>query len=147
MTIRFQRLILILFSLILLASAVILILINSKKNIVFFYSPSEIFELDIEIKKKIRLGGIVKENSIKKRSNNNLVEFILTDNNKEVLIQYNGILPDLFREKQGAVIEGFFIKKKTFLAKRIFAKHDENYMPVSIKKELESQKYWKKDYK
>ena len=146
MTIRFQRLVLILFSLILLASAVILILVNSKKNIVFFYTPSEISELDIQLKERMRLGGIIKEDSIKKMLNKNLIEFIVTDNKKEVIVQYDGILPDLFRENQGAVIEGFFIKKKMFLAERVFAKHDENYMPRSLKKQLQENDYWGKNY-
>ena len=146
MTIRFQRLALILFSLILLATSVILILVNTKKNIVFFYTPSEILDINIELKKKMRLGGIIKEHSIKKELNKNLIEFIITDKKEEVFVQYEGILPDLFRENQGAVIEGFFIKKKIFLAERVFAKHDENYMPRSLENQLKENDYWNKNY-
>ena len=139
MTIRFQRLIIILLSLTLISGAVILILINSKNNIVFFYTPSEVTKLNIDKNKIIRIGGIVKKNSIQKRLNATSVRFIITDNQK-------GILPDLFREKQGAVVEGILINDNEIKAERVLAKHDENYMPVSIKKQLEEIDYWQKDY-
>ena len=146
MTIRFQRLIIILLSLTLISGAVILILINSKNNIVFFYTPSEVTKLNIDKNQIIRIGGIVKKNSIQKKLNGTSVRFIITDNQKDIFVEYKGILPDLFREKQGAVVEGILINDNEIKAERVLAKHDENYMPASIKKQLEEIDYWQKDY-
>ena len=146
MTIRFQRLIIILLSLTLISGAAILILINSKNNIVFFYTPSELMKLNVDKNKIIRIGGIVKKNSIQKGLNDTSVRFIITDNQKDIFVEYKGILPDLFREKQGAVVEGILINDNEIKAKRVLAKHDENYMPASIKKQLEEIDYWQKDY-
>ena len=70
----------------------------------------------------------------------------MTDNENDIHVEYNGILPDMFREKQGAVVEGILIKKNKINADKVFAKHDENYMPASIKKQLKDSDYWKTDY-
>ena len=147
MTVRFQRLLVILVSLILISGALTLILTNSKKNIIFFYTPTELIETDDKINQTVRIGGFVKQDSI----NNNLnskshVTFILTDNKNDIFIEYAGILPDMFREKQGAVVEGTLVKKNKINAEKVFAKHDENYMPASIKKQLKKNNYWKKEY-
>ena len=77
----------------------------------------------------------------------NSYEFAITDNNNEIKITYSGILPDLFRENQGTVIEGVIENINTINANTVYAKHDENYMPSSIKKELQKKEYWKKNYK
>ncbi len=146
MSLRFQRLILILTTLVMLGAALLLILFNTKQNIVFFYTPSELIENKITSGVKIRIGGYVKKSSIKKKSINSY-EFKITDNKNEILIFYNGILPDLFREGQGTVIEGSIIDQNTVNASKVYAKHDENYMPASIKKELEKNNQWKKEYK
>ena len=147
MSVRFQRLLIILFSLILTAGELILILNNSKKNIVFFYTPSELIEAGNKINQQVRIGGFVKENSINRISTpNEHITFIVTDNENDIFVEYNGILPDMFREKQGTVIEGTLIKRNTIKAQKVFAKHDENYMPASIKKQLETSNYWKKNY-
>jgi len=146
MSLRFQRLILILLTLIMLCAALILILFNTKQNIVFFYTPSELIENNISHDKKVRIGGYVKQSSFIEKSLNNY-EFIITDNKNELLIYYKGILPDLFREGQGTVIEGFLNKNNNIVASKVYAKHDENYMPKSIKKELEKNNQWKKNYK
>ena len=146
MSLRFQRLILILTTLVMLGAALLLILFNTKQNIVFFYTPTELIENKITSGVKIRIGGHVKKSSIKKKSINSY-EFKITDNKNEILIFYNGILPDLFREGQGTVIEGSIIDQNTVNASKVYAKHDENYMPASIKKELEKNNQWKKEYK
>ena len=146
MSLRFQRLILILITLVMLGAALLLILFNTKQNIVFFYTPTELIENKITSGVKIRIGGYVKKSSIKKKSINSY-EFKITDNKNEILIFYNGILPDLFREGQGTVIEGSIIDQNTVNASKVYAKHDENYMPASIKKELEKNNQWKKEYK
>lgn len=146
MSLRFQRLILILLTLIMLSSAVLLILFNAKKNIVFFYTPTELLENNVSMDKKVRIGGYVKQLSFTKKSINNY-EFKITDNKNELVVFYEGILPDLFREGQGTVIEGFVNNKSNIIASKVYAKHDENYMPASIKKELEKNNQWKKEYK
>ena len=146
MSLRFQRLVLILISLLILGAAALLILFNTKKNIVFFYTPTELLEQKISFGDKIRIGGYVKDSSLKKISLNQY-EFKITDNKNDLLVFYQGILPDLFREGQGTVIEGLIENQSTVTALRVYAKHDENYMPASIKKELEKNNQWKKDYK
>ena len=146
MSLRFQRLILILITLIMLGVAVVLILFNTKQNIVFFYTPTELIESNFTIDKKVRIGGYVKNSSLIKKSLNTY-EFKITDNVNDLLVFYKGILPDLFREGQGTVIEGVLNNKKNIIASKVYAKHDENYMPASIKKELEKNNQWKKNYK
>ena len=146
MSLRFQRLILIIFTLVIFCSAVLLILFNTQKNIVFFYTPSELIKNDKNLlEKKVRIGGYVKKNSFLQKLNN--YQFKITDNISELLVFYEGILPDLFKEGQGTVVEGVLNNKKIIIASKVYAKHDENYMPASIKKELEKNNQWKKDYK
>ena len=146
MSLRFQRLVLILLTLIIFGAATLLIMFNTKQNIVFFYTPSELLEDNIDPNKKLRIGGYVKKLSFVEKSLNKY-EFKITDNVNDLLIFYEGMLPDLFREEQGIVIEGFINKNKNIIASKVYAKHDENYMPASIKKELEKNNQWKKDYK
>ncbi len=109
------------------------ILIVLQDNILFFYTPSELIEKNINKSKKIRLGGLVKENSIKR--NNIEINFTITDFKKEIKVSYEGILPDLFREGQGVIVKGY-LKENIFEATEVLAKHDENYMPPEIKKKL-----------
>jgi len=145
MSLRFQRLLLIFLSLIFLTASIFLILFNSKKNLIFFYTPSELLNSKTQINDTIRIGGIVKKDSLKNIEDNKYV-FIIQDNNNYVRVSYTGILPDLFREEQGVVVQGKLIKIDKIKADRVFAKHDENYMPASIKKQLEKNKYWNKSY-
>ena len=146
MSLRFQRLLLILISLTMIMFAILLILYNSRENISFFFTPTELLNSKIVTNKQIRIGGFVEKNSFIKISASSFV-FNLTDNVNSIKITYNGILPDLFKEEQGAVVEGKLNSKKLFIAKNVFAKHDENYMPSLIKKDLENMGYWKKNYK
>ena len=146
MSLRYQRLILIILTLIMITFAVMLILYNTKENISYFYIPSELNSSNIEKNKQIRIGGFVEKNSFSKISASSFI-FKITDNKNSIKVNFNGILPDLFREGQGAVIEGYFENEKTFNAIRVFAKHDENYMPSSIKKGIEKSGYWNKKYK
>ena len=146
MSIRYQRLLLILLSLILILTAALLILFNARDNISYFYTPSELDYSNININKKIRIGGFVEKNSFTKISASSF-EFSITDDKKSVDVNYSGILPDLFREGQGAVIEGFFEDNNIFKATEVFAKHDENYVPATIKEDLKGTGYWNKNYK
>ena len=146
MTLRFQRFFLILLSLSMLILATFLILYNSKNNIIFFYTPKELIENNVNINEIVRVGAIVKEGSFKKIDAEKY-EFVISDNIFSIYILYEGLLPDLFREGQGVVIEGKLVKENIINASTVFAKHDENYMPESIKKELEKNQIWQKNYK
>ena len=128
---RFLFLALILASVIL---TVFLILQSLKDNIVYFKSPSEIKSL-IELgKNKIRVGGMVKEQSI--FINANEINFIITDFKNEINVVYSGVIPNLFAEGKGVVAEGFLKDNNYFLATKILAKHDENYMPPEVKEAI-----------
>jgi len=129
-----------------LLSAVLLILYNTRENVSYFYTPSEINKSDMIINKIIRIGGFVENDSFKKISSSSF-KFRITDEKASIIVTFNGILPDLFREGQGAVIEGFFSNDDVFEATNVFAKHDENYMPASIEESLKDTGYWDKKYK
>ena len=146
MSLRFQRLLLILLTLTIILSAVLLILYNTRENVSYFYTPSEIDKSDIIINKIIRIGGFVENDSFNKISSSSF-KFRITDDKTSILVSFNGILPDLFREGQGTVIEGAFVNNDVFKATNVFAKHDENYMPASIKESLKDTGYWNKKYK
>ena len=128
---RFIFLALILASVILI---VFLILQSLKENVVYFQSPSEIKSLIKLDKKKIRVGGMVKEQSV--FINSNEVNFIITDFKNEINVIYSGAVPNLFAEGKGVVAEGFLKDKNYFLATKILAKHDENYMPPEVKEAI-----------
>ena len=128
---RFIFLALILASVILI---VFLILQSLKENVVYFQSPSEIKSLIELDNKKIRVGGMVKEQSI--FINSNEVNFIITDFKNEINVIYSGAVPNLFAEGKGVVAEGFLKDKNYFLATKILAKHDENYMPPEVKEAI-----------
>jgi len=123
-------------SLISIAIVIFIVLRSLEENVVYFFSPSEIYnKTDISFDKKIRIGGLVKINSIKK--NVTSINFIITDLKKEILVSYNGLIPNLFSEGKGVVAEGKLKDKKYFVADKILAKHDENYMPPEVNKALE----------
>ena len=101
-------------------------------NVLYFYSPSEIKNTnDIDLNKNIRVGGMVKKGSI--QSNENEIKFVVTDLSNEIIVSYSGTVPALFAEGKGVVAEGRLRDKKFFIAKRILAKHDENYMPPELR--------------
>ena len=113
---------------------VFLILQSLKENVVYFQSPSEIKSLIELNKKKIRVGGMVKEQSV--FINSNEINFIITDFKNEINVIYSGAVPNLFAEGKGVVAEGFLKDKNYFLATKILAKHDENYMPPEVKEAI-----------
>ena len=126
-----------LFLALILASAILtvfLILQSLKGNVVYFKSPSEIKSLIELDKKKIRVGGMIKEQSVS--INANEVNFIITDFKNEINVIYSGAVPNLFAEGKGVVAEGFLKDKNYFLATKILAKHDENYMPPEVKEAI-----------
>ena len=101
-----------------------------KENVVYFLSPSEIKALSELKKDKIRIGGMVKKNSI--NVNNDKIIFVITDFKNEINVTYSGLVPNLFQENKGVVAEGFLRDKNYFKAVKILAKHDENYMPPEL---------------
>jgi len=122
-----RSLVFFLFSLILIIGIFISIKVL-EDNVLYFLSPTEISEKqNLNFNKKIRIGGMVKKNSI--IVNNNEIKFTVTDFKNEIIVSYRGTVPNLFAEGKGVVAEGILQDKKFFLAKRILAKHDENYMP------------------
>ena len=119
----------------LLGMLIFLALKSLEENVVYFFSPTEIYnKTDISISKKIRVGGLVKKGSLIKNESD--VVFIITDLKNEVIVTYSGLLPNLFSEGKGVVAEGKLKDKKYFIANSILAKHDENYMPPEVYKAL-----------
>ena len=131
---RFFFILLVLITLIL---SVFLILKSLEENVVYFKSPSDIKTLSETNKNKIRVGGMVKKNSISIKEKK--LNFIITDFENEINVSYSGAVPNLFSEGKGVVAEGFLKDKSFFLATKILAKHDENYMPPEVKEALEEK--------
>ena len=127
--------------LLLLAAVFIFFVLKSlEENVVYFFSPSEIYDkFNISFNEKIRIGGLVKEDSIIKDQTS--IKFIITDLKKEIIVFYGGSVPNLFSEGKGVIVEGELKDKKYFVAEKILAKHDENYMPPEVSKALEKSNY------
>ena len=127
------------FLILLLLSATVIIFFIFKsleENVVYFFSPTEIYDNpNISFNKKIRIGGLVKENSLSKSQKS--IKFIITDLKNEIIVSYDGPVPNLFSEGKGVIAEGQLKDKKYFVANKILAKHDENYMPPEVSKILE----------
>ena len=121
--------------LLILILTVFLVLKSLEENVVYFQSPSEIKSLTELTNNKIRVGGMVKKNSISMNSNE--VNFIITDFKNEINVTYSGAVPNLFEEGKGVVAEGVLKDRNFFSATKILAKHDENYMPPEVKAALE----------
>lgn len=143
MTRRQRRLTLIGISLAVLGLAAALALSALRESIVFFYSPTEIAEKGVAPGTRIRIGGLVKEASLQKNGLD--ARFEVTDGAKVLAVTYRGVLPDLFREKQGIVAEGALDASGVFRADTVLAKHDENYMPKEVADSLKKQGHWKEE--
>ena len=116
---------------------VFLVLKSLEENVIYFQSPSDIKTLSETNKKKIRIGGMVKKNSIS--INEKKLNFIITDFKNEISVAYSGLVPNLFSEGKGVVAEGYLKDKSFFQATKILAKHDENYMPPEVKAALKEK--------
>ena len=123
--------------LLVLVLSVFLILKSLEENVIYFQSPSEIKSLPEVLKKKIRVGGMVKDNSVSLQATE--LKFVITDFKNEINVIYSGAIPNLFEEGKGVVAEGFLKDKNFFLATKILAKHDENYMPPEVKAAIEEK--------
>ena len=131
------RIFFVLLILITLILTTFLILKSLEENVVYFQSPTEIKILSEVNKKKIRVGGMVKVNSIFMEKKE--IKFIITDLKNEINVTYSGVVPNLFTEGKGVVAEGYLKDKNFFLATKILAKHDENYMPPEVKEALKEK--------
>jgi len=135
-----SRIVFLIFLLLSATVIIFLILKSLEENVVYFFSPSEIYDKpNISLNKKIRIGGLVKENSISKDQTS--IKFIITDLKNEIIVSYSGSVPNLFSEGKGVIAEGELKDKKYFVADKILAKHDENYMPPEVTKVLEKSNY------
>ena len=118
------------------AAIIFFVLKSLEENVVYFFSPTEIYHKpNISFDEKIRIGGLVKENSLIKSQKS--IKFIITDLKNEIIVTYNGLVPNLFSEGKGVIAEGQLKDRKYFVADKILAKHDENYMPPEVSKALE----------
>ena len=133
-----SRIIILFFIFIISAIVIIFILKSLNQNILYFSTPTEIKKAeDISLGKAMRVGGMVKKNSI--AINNKNIQFIITDFENEINVIYSGVVPNLFTEGKGVVAEGYLKDRNFFLATKILAKHDENYMPPEVKAALEEK--------
>ncbi|MFO0986516.1 MAG: cytochrome c maturation protein CcmE [Alphaproteobacteria bacterium] len=140
-----RRLFFVSFGIALLGGAVALALVALQDTVTFFFTPSQAAERNIQPGQRVRLGGLVEEKSIKKLADGVTTEFRITDQAKTVTVHYKGVLPDLFREKQGVVVQGAFQPDRVFVAATVLAKHDENYVPKELSDELKKQGLWQHD--
>jgi cytochrome c-type biogenesis protein CcmE len=138
MTKKQSRLTLILAAVAALSLAIGLILLAVRDTIVFFYTPSDIFEKNISAGTRLRLGGMVEKASWKKQGPT-VNEFIVTDTLKTIKVSFKGLVPDLFREGQGVVTEGIMQANGILLADTVLAKHDENYMPKEVAEKMKAR--------
>ena len=143
MTRKRRRLYLVIAGMLLLAGATALVLSALRDNLVFFYSPTEILDREVASGHRLRLGGLVVEESVERNAGDGSVAFRVTDLSNEVPVMFRGLLPDLFREGQGVVAEGELDRNGVFLASEVLAKHDENYMPPEVAEALKKSGQWK----
>lgn len=142
MTRKRRRLYLLTVCLLLLGAATALVLTAFEDNLVFFYSPTDLAAKELRPGERIRLGGLVEEESLVRQEGSATVTFRITDLTRSVLVTYTGLLPDLFREGQGVVTQGALRSDGIFEAQEVLAKHDENYMPPEVEEALRRSGQW-----
>ena len=137
---RQKRLLLVLMGVVGVAIASALIVTALRGNMNYYLTPTKVMAGEVSPGELFRLGGMVREGSLKRKENSLDVEFVLTDYNKDVTVHYSGILPDLFKEKQSAVTKGKLDATGRFVAEEVLAKHDPSYMPKEVKDSLNMEK-------
>jgi cytochrome c-type biogenesis protein CcmE len=142
MTRKRQRMIFVLLGLLMLAGATALVLIAFRSNLVFFFSPTDLLASPQPPGHAFRLGGLVEQGSVDK-AGGDTVRFRITDKKNTLLVVYRGVLPDLFREGQGVVVEGSLAADGSFTARSVLAKHDEKYMPPEVAAALKKAGEWR----
>jgi cytochrome c-type biogenesis protein CcmE len=141
MTRKRQRMIFVLLGLLMLAGATTLVLTAFRSNLVFFFSPTDLLASPQPPGHSFRLGGLVEPGSVDK-AGGDTVRFRITDKKNTLLVVYRGVLPDLFREGQGVVVEGSLAADGSFTASSVLAKHDEKYMPPEVAAALKKAGEW-----
>ncbi len=136
-----SRLIKFLLSLIIVLIAILIIIFNLRDNIIYFYSPSDLVENSDRRGQIMRLGGLVSIDSFRNETDS-IFYFNITDGNNEISVKYEGILPNLFAEDKGVVVEGIYMNDNRFIANKVLAKHDENYMPPEVIETLKKSGKW-----
>jgi len=142
MTRKRRRLVYVLAGLVLLGGAAAIVLSVLSENLVFFYSPSDLIAKPVPEGRRLRIGGLVAPGSVVKSADGKSVAFAITDNAKQVTVNYTGALPDLFREGQGVVVEGTRAADGSVRAASVLAKHDERYMPPEVVEALKKAGRW-----
>ena len=137
-----KRLSFVVLTLLALAAAAGLVLAAFEDNIVFFHSPTEIVKKNIRPEQRLRVGGLVEEGTVKQTGQDAITSFRVTDLTSSLMVNFKGILPDLFREGQGVVAEGHY-RNGVFEAKEVLAKHDETYMPKEVADALKKSGKWR----
>jgi len=137
-----RRLLALVVGLALLGAATAMVLAAFNQNLVFFYSPSDLAAQGIDPGRRIRIGGLVEEHSLRRNDDGQTALFRVTDGKTNIAVTYRGILPDLFREGQGVVAEGRLLPDGVFSASTVLAKHDEKYMPPEVVEALKKEGRW-----
>jgi cytochrome c-type biogenesis protein CcmE len=147
MTRKRRRLFLVLGGLGTLAIVSALVLSAFRDNLVFFYSPTDLKAQAVPEGRRVRIGGLVENGSVAHEPDGRTIDFRVTDGNATIAVNYGGVIPDLFREGQGVVIEGALARDGTFHAATVLAKHDENYMPPEVAEALKKSGHWQGEQK
>ena len=145
MTRKKRRLYVFLGAMVFLSAATALVIGAFRDNLVFFFSPTEISEKSVEPGQRVRMGGLVEEGSVARDTDGLTVHFRVTDLDHTIGVTYRGILPSLFREGQGIIVQGTLDGSERFIADEVMAKHDENYMPPEVAEALKKSGNWKGD--
>jgi len=143
MTRKRRRLYVVIGAMVLLSAATALVIGAFRDNLVFFFSPTELVENSIAVGQRIRIGGLVEDGSFVRDEDGLTVHFSITDLNQNIRVSYRGILPSLFREGQGVIVQGRLENSDHFIADEVMAKHDENYMPPEVADALKKSGKWK----
>ena len=143
MTRKRRRLYVVIGAMVLLSAATALVIGAFRDNLVFFFSPTELVENSIAVGHRIRIGGLVEDGSFVRDEDGLTVHFSITDLNRNIPVSYRGILPSLFREGQGVIVQGRLENSDHFIADEVMAKHDENYMPPEVADALKKSGKWK----
>lgn len=142
MTHKRRRLLIVASGMVMLGLAVALVMVALEENIVFFFSPTDLITKQVPKDRRLRLGGLVAKDSVRRRADGLTVDFRVTDTVNTVPVTYSGMLPDLFREEQGVIVQGRFGADGRFVADEVLAKHDETYMPPEVADALKRAGVW-----
>lgn len=129
-----------------IATGLVLYAVNSEGALAFFATPSDITAKGVQDGKRMRVGGLVETGSVEHQADGHTIDFRITDGNAAVPVTYSGVVPDLFREGQGVVVEGSLQKNGVFKADTLLAKHDERYMPPEVAEALKRSGHWQGEH-